>query len=311
MGGHASIPFMVGGAQVFPGGAGGMHLGMSRAYPYEELATQTRKCRVIYVDSGVDTTHKDYRDGTGDSWRNAYATIQAGINAARYDHGTTDICYDDSRDYYVIVAPGQYAERVAFSAKNVHLIGAYPMHSGGDTGVHILPASPTTGCFICVGTGSYIANIAVINDGTTVPGMYLGAEASLIENCFIDYGGTTPVNTNGITVVSTGLKNSSIVGCSICGFENGIYGNNCGYVSYGQIARNTIDCQSGNGTSGIYFATTASIGYRVWQNAVGIGYPASINIDNAGIMVYDNWCYAQPTASGATIRDNHYSGAGA
>lgn len=294
------------GADYVPGG-GLLGFGMSRAFPYDELSSNGRDCRVIYVDSAVDTSHKDYRNGEGDSWRNAYDTIQEGVNAARYDHGTTTINYDDDRHKFVLVAPGNYAERVAFTGKNIHLIGlGLP---GGDSGVTLDPSSPSTFAFAASGTGLHLCNFH-ITENSAVYGMYLPpAEASLIEKINIQDGGGTPAMTYGIYGGSTGLKGTSILNCVMAGMVTaGIYYPTASgaYAIMGMIAHNII---GGSVVKGIDIDITTCYSYAVWQNFINGTSSASIEGASSGLLVCDNWVDRAPSGT-LTARDNHYSSAG-
>jgi hypothetical protein len=293
------------GALVVPG-VSLLGLGMSRAFPFEELTT-ARNCRIIYVDSSVDTGHKDYRDGLGDSWRNACSTVQAGVNYARYDFGTTTISYDDDHHTFVIVAPGNYAERVSFSGKNIHLIGlGIP---GSDTGVTLDPVAPSTFAFAASGTGLEIANMC-ITEGTAVFGMYLPpAEASIIRDMLIiDHGGV-PAMTYGIYGGSTGLKGTCILNNRIAGpVTSGIYypSDASAYAIDGFIRGNII---GGTVVKGIDIDITTCYAFVICENFINGTSSASIETASTGILVCNNWVDRQPSGT-LTERDNHYSSAG-
>jgi len=306
---HLSGPLFVGGGIIQPGDLLG--LAMSRLYPYNER-TLERRCRIAYVDSQVDTSHPEYDGGSGKSWRCAKTTIQAGINAVRYQYGsTTSLDLDDDHQSFVLVAPGNYAERVAFTAKNLHVIGLG--HPGGDTGVTLQPSSPTTACFIATGTGNEIANMYIAQGSDDVPAMLLQAEASHVwgMKAMANSSGGGVTN-NFMTMYDTGLKGARIHDCFAVGYKDyGIYQSG-GYAIEGFIERMNLDCYStGAGTMGIYMAAVTGYGFRVFQNFIGQGYTGSISVSSAGVLVGGNYCYAQPTAAGATIRYNYYSSAGA
>lgn len=302
-----SGPLSVGGAIISPPGDL-LSLATGRAYPYNELTT-SRRCRVLYVDSAVDSTHPDYIDGYGHSgWRNASSTIQAALNYARYTFGTTTIDYSDDRHTFVFVAPGNYAERIAFTGKNIHLIGlGIP---GGDSGVTLDPSSPTTFAFACSGTGLELANFHV-TESSAVYGVYLPpAEASWIHDINIQDGAASPTMTYGIYGGSTGLKGTSIWNCKIAGpVTAGIYYPSAAdaYAIFGSIHHNII---GGTVVKGIDIDITTCYAYSIWQNFVTGTSSASIEGASTGLLVCDNWCDRAPSGT-LTARDNHYSSAGA
>ena len=259
----------------------------------------TAKNKVVFVDSQANG------DGTGRDWTNACATVQAGVNKARYDLGTTDINYDDDRQCFVIVAPGNYAERVAFSAKNTHLIGlGIP---GTDNGATFQAASPSTFGFAFSGNGCELANFCVpIADA--VYGMYLPpAESCRIHDVYLQGNGT---GTYGIYLGGTGLKGTQIYRCFIDSFITcGIYAatDASAYAIQGGIYHNTI---GGTSVKGIDIDILTAYAFTIWQNFVTGTSSASIECSSTGILVADNWCDRAPSGT-LTARDNHYSSAGA
>ena len=128
-------------------------------------ATQNGRTKVVYVDKDVEATREGYESGTGKNWADAISTVQAGINAARYNYGTTTLNYDDEMDLYVLIAPGDYSSegRIAFSTGgSTHIIGiGQPASAGGDSGVYFFPETPSTFAFGGGGTGLELANITI------------------------------------------------------------------------------------------------------------------------------------------------------
>ena len=259
----------------------------------------TAKNKIIFVDSAATG------DGTGRDWANAKTTIQTGVNAARYDYGTTDINYDDDRQCFVLVAPGNYAERVAFSAKNVHVIGlGVP---GTDNGVTLNPSAPSTFSFAFSGNGCEFANFCVVT-ATAVFGMYLPpAESCRFHDLYLQGNGA---GTYGMYIDETGLKGTSIYDCVIdsyitCGIYAATHAD--AYAIQGSIQRNII---GGTSVKGIDIDITTCYAYVIAHNYVTGTSSASIECASTGILVCNNWVDRQPSGT-LTARDNHYSSAGA
>lgn len=264
----------------------------------------TSKNKLVFVDSQANG------DGTGRDWENAFTTVQTGVNKARYDLGTTDINYDDDRQCFVIIAPGNYAERVAFSGKNIHLFGlGLP---GGDCGVTMQPATPSTFAFACGGPGLEIANLFITPSSTAVPGFYgSNFENSNLHDCVIYASG---VASTGISINGTGLKGSRVYNNIVCGFTTAglnVAADAGSYCIHGFIENNMFDVSTGGTTGVVVNNGVVCYCFRISRNYVGAGYTASIAVHagQTGILIADNWTYAQP--SGGTTRDNHYSSAGA
>ena len=284
------------GMPVFGGGdLMGIAMGRGRG-----IINDTVETKVIFVDSAVAAGGK----ADGSTWSDAYDTIQEGVNAARYSSGTT-IDYNDTRQCFVIVAPGNYAEQVAFSAKNVHLIGlGIP---GTDNGVAIEPASPSTYWFAFSGNGCEIANFAM-NLDTAVYGMYLPpAESCWIHDNVLHGNGT---GTYGMYFGGTGLKGTRVYNNIIDSFVTcGIYAatDATAYAIQGGIFRNIV---GGTSVKGIDIDITTCYAFMVWQNWITGTSSASIECSSTGVLVADNWCDRAPSGT-LTARDNHYSSAGA
>lgn len=285
------------GVPVF-GGGDLMSIAMGRG---QGKVADPSNTRVIFVDGSVLPGGK----GDGSTWANAFDTIQEGVNAARYDSGTTDINYDDNRQAFVFVAPGSYAERVAFSGKNIHLFGlGVP---GTDNGVALAPSSPSTFWFAFSGNGCEIANLCG-NLDTAVYGMYLPpAESCLIHNNVLHGNGT---GTYGMYFGGTGLKGTRVFNNIIDSFATcGIYAatDASAYAIQGGIYRNIV---GGTQVKGIDIDILTAYAFIIWQNWVTGTTTASIECSSTGILVADNWCDRAPSGT-LTARDNHYSSAGA
>ncbi len=277
------------------GGLTGIAMGRSLGKVVDPANT-----KVIFVDDACTTGN-----GSGDSWKNAIAVAQTGINKARYDTGTTTINYDDDRHAFVFMAPGNYAERLAWSGKNIHLIGlGIP---GTDTGVTLNPSAPSTFSFAMSGTGCEIANMCVVTE-TAVIGMYLPpCENGRIHDMYLQGNGA---GTYGMSIASTGLKGVQIYGNVIDSYITaGIYAatDASAYAIQGGIYRNII---GGTTVKGIDIDILTAYAYIIWQNWINGTSSASIECSSTGILVADNWCDRQPSGT-LTARDNHYSSAGA
>lgn len=278
-----------------PGGYTGIAMGRSLGKVVDPANT-----KVIFVDGACVTGN-----GSGDSWKNAITTVQAGINKARYDTGTTDINYDDNRQCFVVVAPGSYAERLAWSAKNVHLIGlGVP---GTDNGVTLAPSAPSTFSFAMSGNGCEMANFCIVT-ATAVFGMYLPpAESCRLHDIYLQGNGA---GTYGMYFGGTGLKGTQVRNCVIDSYITcGIYAaaDASAYAIQGGIFDNII---GGTTVKGIDIDILTAYAYVVAHNYVNGTSSASIECSSTGILVCDNWCDRQPSGT-LTARDNHYSSAGA
>ena len=166
---------------------------------------------VWYVDS-VDGS--DANDGR--SWESAYATIDKGIDQARYLPGTTTI--DDTKDAnkLVLVKPGHYNEgEILFSGYNITVQGVGPGVPGKDYGVSINydGAADATAALAFSGSGITLRNLHIYCD-FAAPAVYCaGGDNNLIENCVIECDGSTA--TYGIQMAS--MKGSWIKNCVISG----------------------------------------------------------------------------------------------
>lgn len=256
--------------------------------------------KVIFVDDACTTGN-----GSGDNWKNAITTAQAGLNKARYDTGTTDINYDDERQAFVFCAPGNYAERLAWSGKNIHLIGlGIP---GTDNGTTLNPAAPSTFSFAMSGNGCEMANMCVVT-ATAVMGMYLPpAESCRIHDMVLLGNGA---GTYGMYFDETGLKGTQVRDCIIDSYITcGIYAATAAgaYAIQGGIFGNII---GGTSVKGIDIDITTAYGFVIAHNYINGTSSASIECSSTGILVCDNWVDRQPSGT-LTARDNHYSSAGA
>ena len=307
-GSHLKGPLMVGGFTVAPSGDYNA-IGMSRAFPEKDLDSDTTKrAKIYYVDSAVFTNHPEYKGGGGRSWRDACSTIQAAINKARYSTGTT-INYSDDRDVYVLVAPGLYEERPAYSGKGIHLIGTGV--PGSDSGVNIQLSGASTFGFAVTGTGLEISNIHI---GVTesIMGFLSGpTESTIVQDCCIEDGQGTTQMTIGM-YFGNGLKNSQVlrntVANTVAATGIGIHldTGGAGWHYASRLMHNDVYSTEG-GATGILMDNSPGGMVVVKDNQV-LNFTAAITGTNAGQFIVHNYTDVAPT--GGTRRDNQHTNVG-
>jgi hypothetical protein len=261
------------------------------------------RTRVIFVDRNASGA------GDGSSWDDAYTTLQAGINEARYNYDTSTISYDDEYESWVFVAPGNYSSegRIAFSAKNMHIIGLG--QPGTDTGVTIAPTSPSTFAFGGSGTGVEVANIGIFVDSAVIGFYWEQMDGGCWFHDNYIYGNSSSA-TYGI--YTGGLKGASAIeNNKISGFvTSGIYvaGGADMYFTDSRIVGNQVGATA-TCTTAIYVSatTTCSNALIAHNYVIGDNFTKTIDIDAtaADVLSADNWEYA--AGEGGTARDNHTS----
>ncbi len=258
------------------------------------------KTKVIYVDEQATGGNR-----TGECWKNACITLQAGMNMARYNFNTTTINYDDSRQAVTWIAPGNYAERVAWTGKNVHMIGlGLP---GTDNGVTLNPSAPSTFSFAFSGNGCELANFCIVTE-TAVIGFY-GAppECCTIHHLLLQGNGA---GTYGMYFDETGLKGTKVHDCIVDSYITaGLYAPTGAdaYAIQGYIKDNIF---GGTTVKGIDIDILTAYAFSIKNNDINGTSSASIETATTGILVAGNYCDRQPSGT-LTARDNHYSSAGA
>lgn len=254
--------------------------------------------RVFCVD-GVNGD--DDADGLG--WARAKATIQAGVNAARYLINTTTI--DDTKDHHavVLVAPGHYNEQVLFSGYNIHVIGCGPGVPGKDYGVSINydGAIAATAVVGFSGSGISLHNLHIYC-AEAIPALFIaGGDNNLIENCVIECDGTNC--TYGIQAYS--MKGSWIRDCVIRTPKTvGIFldGGADRYCIDGGIERCSI-YGTATGVVGIHCENTMTVyGFRLFQNFIdveggGATARAIYNQATGNMFIADNYCVVETAAT--------------
>lgn len=260
----------------------------------------------IYVDgqNGND-------NNTGESWDNAFATIQAGLNKARYVAGTTNI--DDSKDRrkYVFVYPGVYNEQILFSGYNISLIGLMYNLGNVDYGVVINKnEAVTTTCVVgFTGAGIEIAGLQIRN-AAAIPTLWAPSpgDGCWIHDCFLDGDDTNA--TYGIAIDdcrNTIIENNRVYNMVTAGIQCGATG---GYFRNSHVRYNTISGTQGRGivvptgvTCSAGFGSVIAHNYIMGTCAVGIhNYVAG-----AYVLIADNWIQATAavTDAGTGAADNH------
>ena len=298
-----NVPIIRSNGTINTSAAGGLAPATSRSSG-EINSSVDDKTKVIYVDQQATGI------GDGSSWDDAYTTVQAGINAARYDYGTTDINYNDNHEAWVFIAPGDYSAegRIAFSAKNLHIIGLG--EPGTDTGVTIRPTSPSTFVFGGSGTGVEIANLGIFVD-SAVYGIYweqMDGNCNFHDNLIIgdDSTATTGIYTGGMK------GGSKIINNKIRGFATScvtVAGGADMYFTEAQIDCNQFGavttCTDGVKVGVNVVAANSSISHNKF---IGDNFTETWDVDctAADVLVADNWATSN-AGSGGTERDNHES----
>ncbi len=232
-----------------------------------------------------------------------HATLVAAINAARYTAGTTDINYDDDHQATVIILPGNYSAegRIAFSAKNVHIIGlGLP---GTDTGVTISPTDPSTFAFGGSGTGVELANFC-INVSTADMALYW---EQMDGSCWFHdllIAGDGTLATHGI--YTGGVKSSVIENNRISGFATSgitVAGGADMYFYDGKIIGNQIGATA-TCAKAIYVSNTVTCHNALIAGnyIIGDNFTKTIDVDAtaADVMTVGNYLHA--AGEGGTSR---------
>lgn len=227
--------------------------------PQEIISSGT----TYYVDGNISTS------GDGSTWDEAFKTVAEAIAVCDDD-------YTDDAEYYVFIAPGEYAEDdLLFAGHGLHLIGLG--NPGNDSGVHIKGASGATyGVLAIAGANCSVRNIALEAAGAE-PCLYLAAA----DNCVFD------------NIVFTGVSATTVSAVEIKTFKT-CKMTNC---TFGQ---------AGNGflTQVIYFtgaADTYFIDSEISNN----------KIYNTATASYGIYCASGTVTYGSVIKDNHISMRGA
>ena len=252
------------------------------------LATMVRsELDICYVDASVGAS------GDGKSWENAKLTIQEGLNQVRrLGDGST---LDDTKDRhkFVLVWPGQYNEKIAFSGYNIHLI-AIGLKSNGDYGVVINYDDAITADYVMAfsGAGLEIANIC-IQSTKAIPILYLAdtSDAVYVHDCWIK-GDNSKTVTIGI---QGNIKNSIIENNIINGCITGINIANGAWFNNTIVRKNKIT----NVTTGINLVNGCTPTESEISDNTVVGSSASIvNGTSTGVVITGNNVYPDITDGG-------------
>jgi len=267
----------------------------------EVLAVKFPGATIVRVDQMKGS---DAHTG-GKSWKKPYYTLQAALNFARYELGTTSLSYTDkNRNFVVLVKPGHYNEgEILFSGYNIRLIGCGPLVPGKDYGVSINydGAADATAAIAFSGSGISLENLHIYCD-FAAPAIYCaGGDNNAIKNCVIECDGT--LATYGIHMAS--MKGSRIEGNVIQGAKTaGIWvdGGADHYFINGWIENNTIHSNVEN-TTGILVDVDNTC-YNSWirRNWISLTNGSSckgidINTTAGGPLAADNYVSVPSSAT--------------
>jgi len=248
----------------------------------------------LYVDSvnGSD-------EYNGESLDQAFATIQAAVNKARYVPGTLQIATNKDRRRYVFVMPGQYNEQVLFSGYNISVIGI-GHRSNGDYGtvINYDDAVAATAVMAYSGSGLELANLC-IQSTKAIPILLLSdtSDAVHVYNCWIK-GDNAKTVTIGI---SCAIKNSIIEDNIINGCITGIDVAAGAWFNNSIVRRNKIT----NVTNGIAIANTAvCTESEISENKVVGSSTSIVNGQATDIIIDGNKVKPALSDAGSTAGDN-------
>jgi len=264
--------------------------------------------RVVFVDVANSTGAED-----GKTWETAYNTLTEGLNAARYDVGTTDLDDDKNQHAYVFIAPGQYEKTsyTSFSGFGLHIIGV--ARGNADYGVTINYAGTCTGApsvMVCGGAEIELANLAICGDEAYPILYFTVADRVVIRNVHIK--GDNANVTYGMQFDNA--KHVEIYDCVIEGWETaGIYFNGGAnqYFIFNNIHDNTIlaDASGTAGGAGILIdSDMTSYGSKIWRNVFDVSGQGSgaFGIDNnssnttLSCFIFDNLAVGDASFVGFT-----------
>ena len=260
----------------------------------------------LYVDGQLGNDNN-----TGESWDNAFKTIQAALNKARYVSGTTEVDYSKNRRRYVFVFPGVYNEQLLFSGYNIHLIGLSYKVGNVDYGVVLNKdgAVTTTAVIGVTGAGIEIAGLQIHNEAA-IPTLYMPTpgDGCWIHDCFFDQDDTNV--TYGIQIDDCRnciIENNRIFGFQTAGIK---VGSNGTWFRNSIIQNNHI---AGSTGKGIYVPSGTIAGAKdgsvIRSNTIVGTATTGIHQESAGayILIADNWIQAGTalTDAGSGDADNH------
>jgi hypothetical protein len=248
---------------------------------------------VLYVDGSKSGS------GDGSSWREAFNTIGAAVNKARYSPNTSSINYSKNRQSYIIVAPGQYNEQILKSGYNIHIL-ALEFLTNGDYGTVInYDGAVTTTCVVgftggCIELGGFC-----IQNSEAIPALYLAdtSDAVYIHDNWIkgDNGKTSTIG------ISCAIKNSVIENNIINGHIAGIDVAAGDWFNNSIVQKNKIT----NVTNGIAIAATAVCTESMIHENYVVGSTSSIvNGQATDIIITNNLVKPAISDAGSTAGGN-------
>jgi hypothetical protein len=255
---------------------------------------------IIYVDAEVNSSGS----GKG-SWANAKATIQEGVNAARYDGTGATIDSEKGRNKYVLIRPGQYNEQVLWSAYNVHVLGITggAVLSNKDYGVTLNydGAIDTTAVMGFTGAGIEIAFLT-FHCNEAIPALYIPTPG---DGCWIHHNYFTGDDSKTSTIAISGnsIKTTRIEHNIIEGFTTGIdVGIDGGAWFYNSVIRDNIITKVTN-------IINVNAGAVAGQSAIidnqGVGSSTGIvNATATDILITGNKTKPALSDGGSTAGDN-------
>ena len=239
--------------------------------------------RVVYVDVANSSGGED-----GKTWETAYNTLTEGINAARYDLGTTTLDDDKNQRAYVFIAPGRY-EKTSYTSFSGYALSLIGVHRGNsDYGVTINADGTCTGApsvMVCGGADIELANMTIYGD-EAYPILYFTV-ADYVKIWNVHIKGDNANVTYGIQIDNA--KHVEIYDCVIDGWETaGIYLNGGAdqYFIFNNIHDNIILADAG-GTAG------------------GAGILIDSDMTSYGSRIHDNMFALDGQGSGAFAVDNN------
>ncbi len=257
--------------------------------------------KVFFVDPSFGN---DANVGT--SWRKAFKTFEKGIDACRFDLGTTTIADDVAHRAFLFLAPGHYNEttQLLFSGYNISVIGCSIPVPGKDYGVSInYDGSVTaTAAMLINGSGIELARLHIYCDAA-VPALYIyfPGDNNFVHDCVIECDGTN--TTYGI--YATTMKGSRIEDVTVTGAVTAGIGLEYDAADQYAINGRVKDCHitsAYSNTKGIHVHANL-VCYNFWleHNFVGLTSGSSckgIDVDaTSGLYVVDNYVSVPSSAT--------------
>jgi len=238
----------------------------------QNMAVPLTQSKVYYVSKGGNST-------TGESWENAFTTIEAAITAHTTYRATIPSAQQSVNDY-IIIAPGTYDENIEALPFSCTMIGLGVLGTDKATEIH-----PTAGsCMAGTVSGLRMYNIS-FQSGT---GTSDTIDFNICNNVHIIGCEFYPGATNSNAAISTQncgmsvFKDNRILTQSAFKYTYGMYfgGGADKYCIVNNIEDNIIGGLAATGT-GIYCASNAVGSDTVVRNNI-------IRLSGAGIGIDDN-----------------------